>query len=718
MKPRISQTLKESAGRAKYFFAGFLSSGSRDLQLVLYIIIILLLNLAVQRANFRIDLTRYGTYTLSDKSVEVVKGLKENLKIRVLFSKDLPAQHAAVGRYLKDLLEEYAYHGNEFFSYEIVDEKNLEREAASYGIRPVQTQDYSGDQVVVRRAYMGLVIQQADLIEKMETVTSAAGLEYGITTRIEKMSTKISRLLDLKAPLTLTLYLPPEVRDLPIQGMRDLEGRVQKAVEKCNAINYGKIKLRAVNPSQDAKAAEEAAGNGVSKIKWGGAGGRAGEAYFGMVLDGGKKREPVDIPVSPGIFGGYALGGLENLEDRINDAVGSVVSANPRIGYITGHGEAETAEGDDRNGASLFRKSLSDRYEFRDINLAAGDIPADIGMIIINGPTREFTPIELYRIDQYLMKGRSAVFFIDSFTEINLPGGQGMFGRRPIVLPVHTGLEELLGSYGVTIHRDVVLDGNCAKVNLGNMIKDYPLVPIIRESGLDRTNGITRWLRGLVVMKASSLAVDTADLKKRHIRAERLLRSSEESWLMTGEVNFDPFTMSPEGAGKLKSYTLAASLSGRFRSAFSGRDVPQDPKAKAGGAIASATRQDSTVKNGVTRIVAVGTSEVTRTNFLMDARKIMAGVSPRGEDDAFSNLVFLHNIADHLNDADDIAELRSKSLEYNPVRKTSEGLRLAVKAFNFAGLPLLVVVAGLVMWRLRGMKRRRIQERFIGGGAE
>jgi len=63
----------------------------RTVQLGLYIVIILLINLVSVTMNFRCDLTRNNTFSLSQRSRDIVSNLKENLKIKVLFSRDLPA---------------------------------------------------------------------------------------------------------------------------------------------------------------------------------------------------------------------------------------------------------------------------------------------------------------------------------------------------------------------------------------------------------------------------------------------------------------------------------------------------------------------------------------------------------------------------------------------------------------------------------------------------
>ena len=140
--------------------------------------------------------------------------------------------------------------------------------ASAYGIKPVTSRELADDQVKIRNVYMGLVIQHADLIEKIDALTSSEGLEYEITSRIEKMSGKISGLLKLKEPLGLTLYLDPALMNLPIQGIDKLELAVRHAVDSSNRRNYGKIAFSLVNPSTLEKPDDLVSLYGISRLKW------------------------------------------------------------------------------------------------------------------------------------------------------------------------------------------------------------------------------------------------------------------------------------------------------------------------------------------------------------------------------------------------------------------------------------------------------------------
>jgi len=724
LKGWIDPTVSYVRGRSPEAAGG--SGRRRDVQLLLYIVIIVLINLVSLTLNSRCDLTRNRTFSLSHRSKEIVSNLKENLKIKVLFSKDLPPQHSSIYRYLRDLLEEYKYYSNEYFSYEIVGEKDLEKQANDYGIRPVQSQEYDNDQVKVRRTYMALVIQQSDIVEKFEAITDPTGLEYNITSLIEKMSGKIDGLLRLKQPIQVMLFMDSTLKALPIDGIDELANKVKEAVAKSNTANYDKLRLNIVDPSVDKNAGISAELYGVTKLNWKQGLDRfgkpipAGTAHLGIVLKNQDKAELIDLSVAPTLLGKNVIVGIDKIQDRINNAVGNLVSSNPRIGYITGHGEVELNDQQSPQGGALLRQVLSDVYDIKEVNLTKDDIPADLGIIIINGPRKQFTEHELFKIDQFLMKGKSAIFLLDSFDEVNF-GQQNMFsGQQPVVLPVNTGLDPLLKSYGVSVKKDIVLDTSCAKAPVAGAVKEIYYVPIIRKSGLNQDSVITKYLKGVAFIKASSVEADAGKVKQLKLSQYNLVESSDESWLMTGQINFNPFFMTPpENKAGMKKYTLALLLSGKFDSYYKGKDIPPaDTKEKEKEKKESITvgKTDGTVQSGTTRIIAVGTSEITRSGFLMSSKRIMSSVMSEGDeqDRIFSNGFIIHSMADYLLGNSYIPEMSSKSLGYNPLDKTSDGKKIILKSINIAGVPLFVILAGLLIWKRRMRRKKIIHELFSG----
>jgi ABC-2 type transport system permease protein len=87
----------------------------------IYLVAVVLVNLAGITLFQRFDLTANGVYSLSDASRRAVATLSEPLTINVFFTKNLPAPYNSTERYLRDLLEEYAIYAGKYFNYRFYD---------------------------------------------------------------------------------------------------------------------------------------------------------------------------------------------------------------------------------------------------------------------------------------------------------------------------------------------------------------------------------------------------------------------------------------------------------------------------------------------------------------------------------------------------------------------------------------------------------------------
>lgn len=705
MKPADILTKLNSLKSAEWFQG----SRQRNIQLVLTVVIILLINLAASTCNMRLDLTRAGSYSLSEKSRSIVGNLKERMKIKVFFSENLPVQHAAVFRYLTDLLREYDYWGNRNFDWELVPEKNLEQEAADYGIQPVQSQEFENDQTTLRSAYMGLVIQHADLIEKINALTSSSGLEYEITSRMEKMNARVSGLLQLKEPIKVRLYYDSRLKALPISGLDSLAESVSEAVEAASAQNYGKLVFEAVDTAAGVDIDAVTADYGINRLKWrAGSSYPAGEGLLNIVMLNGGRFRLINLGLAPTLFGGYVITGLDGLEDALHEGAMFLLGTNTRIGYVTGHGTVDIQDNRTREGGAVFSELLSDSYELVNVDLSSGELPAGISVLIINGPKTAFSEEELFMLDQYLIAGNSLLLFLDSFEETGMQEG---FMSGSGAEPVSTGLEDMLQSYGIAIGKNIVLDESCAKVSMRQSITDYPALPIILKSGFNKKSVVTKFLNSAAFFKASALEFDKDALKERRIDAEALVSSSDNSWLMTDNIDFNPMLMEMNKPKELAKYVLCAELSGRLESFFKDKDI----KALSNERITSVERLDATPASADSSLIIAGTSQITRSGFILDSRQVLSGIG--AEDEAYSNEILLHSMVDRLAGNSYIPEMKSKSLAYNPIDRISSRMRVALKFLNIAGAPIITVAAGLILWRRRMNKKRLLQKHFAANAS-
>jgi gliding-associated putative ABC transporter substrate-binding component GldG len=164
---------------------------TRQIDLLLFAGILVVLNVLGTSVFFRLDLTGRRIYSLSQASREVVRGLEDRLTIKAYFSDDLPALYAANARYLRDKLADYRAWSRGMIHYEFTDpagDEAVQQEAAQFGIQPVAVQVVERDKMEVKQIYMALAFIYEGRSETIPLVQEIDGLEYDITTTIRRVS--------------------------------------------------------------------------------------------------------------------------------------------------------------------------------------------------------------------------------------------------------------------------------------------------------------------------------------------------------------------------------------------------------------------------------------------------------------------------------------------------------------------------------------------------
>ncbi|NNK85233.1 MAG: ABC transporter permease [Desulfobacterales bacterium] len=726
------------------------------LKFFIYLIVIVLINLAGTTLFFRQDLTENDTYSISEASQRVVSTLSEPLTIKVFFTKNLPAPNNNTEQYLHDLLEEYSIYANQYFNYTFYDvspdegdirpETKENRELAeNYGIRPVQIQLVEKDEIKFKKAYMGIVLIHGDLIEKIPTITSIDGLEYKLTTAIKKLNNKISALLGLPEKIKIKLFLSSSLKivapHMKLDNLSGLSSTIQQIVQNLNDKSYGKLEFQSLDPTQDPKLEELVKKYNILSLKWPDfASGniRAGNGAIGLLMVYQDKAVTIpllDILRLPIIGTRYEIVGNNELKEIISKHIESLIDINEEIGYLADHGTlaiqgvSPNVPPGQRNQSNLntFKTLTEQNYSIKPVNLNEKNIPESLNSLVIVRPTEAFTEYELFQIDQFLMRGKNLALFVDSFREV-MPGGQQSMalGQGPMYLPIETGLEKLLQHYGISIKRSYVMDENCYKQELPQQLgggeRLIYFAPVIKNKFINKDLGFIKNIKRLIAVKISPIEIEKQRLEKNGLTAHRLFASSEKSWEMSGQINLNPMFISPPPADEMKSLPLAYILEGQFPSYFAGKSIPvkkapenksEDEKEKANVKNQIATQEKNLsaqspkiesegelIPQGKPAKIFIMSSSDMLTDNILD----QAGRS--------SNAVFVMNILDYLNKREEIAVMRSKEQRFNPLVETQAGTKTFLKSFNIAVLPVLVVIFGLFVWLRRHSRKKRILMMF------
>ena len=688
-------------------FINYLKSPKSDF--FLFVLLLILVNLVVSRSYFRIDLTAPKSYSLSKGSAQVVKTLEEPLSVKVFFSDNLNAPYSSVYQYIKDILVEYKSAANDNFSYEFVDMKKAENEKAArdYGLNQIQIQELKNNEVGVKRVWMGLAILYADRIEVLDSLTSTDGLEYRITTTISNMVSTTSALAGLAGEVKLTLYATKKLADFKIIGFNQMEDEIRSAYSEINKKNKNRIRFESIEPSENEIPALVEK-YGIQSLNWNDPQLGQGTGALGLILEYGEKFSLLPVKMSRDFFGRNMITGLEGLSEQIEESLKSLVSKSQEIGYITGHGEIEVSEQSPygQPAQSVFAQLISDRYTLKEIKLAEEEIPQSLSSIIINGPKSSFTDEELYKIDQYVLKGGNILLFLDPFEE-----QQSNPYAAPNYNPINTGIEKNLEKWGIALGKKYVYDTNCFSQTdrqYGKM--NFYVAPMMQKNTLDQKNPITKNLGYVIFFQNAPLDVSAAKENK-DARVTVLAKSSKESWTVDSNISPDPrFISVPSDKSTMASENLAVLVEGKFSSAFSEKPKSTGNEEKksdsAGSAPISASEHLSkSVQNS--KILVVGSSILGggRIPFFNNAQLLDAeGSQPVS--------MFVRNAVDYLNGEEDLCTMRTKGLSLNTLTIKNPAASTVAKYFNEIGLVVLVALSGLLVLLKLKAKKRAIRERY------
>jgi ABC-2 type transport system permease protein len=717
----------------------------------IYLIVLVLLNLTGVTLFLRQDLTKNHKYSLSKASKKAVSTLSEPLTIKAFFTSNLPAPYNNNERYLKDLLEEYAINSNAYFNYQFYDvspeENNIgndadnnQQMAQNYGIYPVQIQSIEKDEVKFKNAYMGIVIIHGDLIEKIPTITSTDKLEYELTTSIKKLNNKVSALLNLSGKIKVRLFLSSSLEKvaglMKLPNLSQLPEDLKIIVDKLSKKNYDKLEFSYVDPHKDSRWKESVEKHGIMNLEWPAINEgniQPGQGAIGIIME--YKDKTVQIPLlqvfqNPFFGTYYELMDMKNMEELINKNIEAIININEDIGYLTSHGALNLYGAPESNPMSQqqpeetlfsFKSLVSKNYTFQNIDLSKDRIPESIQCLVIARPTAKFTDYELFQIDQHVMKGNNLAVFYDPFKEV-LPSDQGGLNmqnnqRGPAYFPLDTGLEALLEHYGVTVNKSYVMDKSCYKqqkpAQLGGGEQEIFFAPLIKNKSINNDLDFMNNIKEMFALKVSPVKINQARVDETGIKAIKLFSSSEESWEMKDQINFNPmFIDPPDSQTNMQSYALAYLLEGEFASYFKDKPIPikkietpeslQEKKEekKADDIPSKIQRKDDAIeKSRGSKIFIIGSTAMITDNIIDQE-----GKSP--------NAVFVLNVIDYLNNRGEIAAMRSKEESFNPLNDTSMATKYTVKALNIAGLPVVVICLGFFVWIKRRARRKKIKFMF------
>jgi gliding-associated putative ABC transporter substrate-binding component GldG len=479
---------------------------------------------------------------------------------------------------------------------------------------------------------------------------------------------------DLQDPMTVKAFF---TRNLPApyngnaRYLRDL-------LDDYRAYSHGKFNFQFLDPADDPSLQKEATTLGVYQIQLTAIQKDKFEqknGTMGLAIIYQDRREVIPL-----------IQDTNGLEYQITGAIKKLLQKEARvIGVTQGYGEAGLSE-----GLENFRQLLAKNYEVTPVDLSAGGIPDRVTTLLVAGPTKPMPEDALYRLDQFLRSGRNLALLAPMLKADPRTTMQAQ--------PVFSGLGRLLGAWGVSVQPNLIYDMQCQRITVAQRgpgfimqnIVPYPPFPLV--TNLNRDSPINQNLESFTLPFVSSLSLNDGVLKANGLQGEVLARSSARAWEQKNFFMLSPqFIQAPQPAD-LHVFDLAAAVSGKFPSAFADGQAPR-PSRK-GDALPAFLPEAKPA-----RLVVVSCGDMLSNDFM----------NPRNSDQIGQ---FALNLMDWVAQDPALIEIRNKGVAAVPLASVSDAHRQLVKYFNMIGLPLLVALGGLWMWRRFQVRRLAVAALF------
>ena len=335
--------------------------------------------------------------------------------------------------------------------------------------------------------------------------------------------------------------------------------------------------------------------------------------------------------------------------------------------------------------------SLQERYDLFFIDAKSSPSFQGLDALILPKPDFPVDDSTKYKIDQFVMGGGSALFFVDGL-KVDSVSLEGNFAQ-----PLELNLTDLFFKYGVRVNSNIIKDGaSCALIplvvgDLGDKPNIQPVpyryFPLINNFGKSLiTNNLD------LVFSRYVASIDT--VRADGVSKTPLLMTSPYTKVLNAPV-FVTFndaqtdTEQAEYQGGVK--TIAYLLEGKFQSLYKNRLLPNDPKFA-----------DFKAESLPTKIIICSDGDL----IVNEVSQKTGNPFPLGYDKTtqhtFGNKDFVMNAIDYLIDEDGVIQAKGREVKLRPLDKfRTRDERTFWQVLN-VGLPVaLVLLFGFILQWVR-----------------
>jgi ABC-type uncharacterized transport system involved in gliding motility auxiliary subunit len=417
----------------------------------------------------------------------------------------------------------------------------------------------------------------------------------------------------------------------------------------------GMVRVTALDPAADSDALSEAQTLGIPPVQFNVVGQdefKVKEGYLGIAVQYADESKTIPLVQQP-----------ENLEYQLASYIRELTrESEPVIGFVEDQSMGQAQGG----GLTILRQALGEGYEVRSVNLDSASLdPIGTTALVLAGSPMILEDSVVEKVQDYLRQGGNAIVMASGMQLSPQPG-------QPFAQALPVAFNRVLELYGVSIKGNMVYD--LSSHEQASVQSRIPGMRVFRPYPF--------WLRAIST-KLSTVNQDVPSM-------------------------FLPWTSEIDTSGAVPGSTTPLFITSAAAGVEDGQtmvdpqrdDYPQtDLAERLVGVMVNPLADEATDRDTVPtgapprgRLIVVGNGEFARDGWIRNAQE---------------NVIFVLNAVDWLVQDEEMISIRSKNRAPPSLVFESATIRDFVKYSNVAGIPLLIVLAGIVrMWSRRRSTKR------------
>lgn len=508
------------------------------------------------------------------------------------------------------------------------------------------------------------------------------------STRVDMTANKLFTLSEgthnilqsLQEPITLRLYLSEKlVTQLP--GINSYANRVKEILHEYQRIAGDKLTVKIIDPEPFSEAEDRAVGFGLQGVATDNS--NTNTFYFGLAGTNSVDDEQVIKFFQPNreSFLEYDLTKLVYQLANPKKTVLGIMSNAMQLPVFGTAGNQLMQQLGNMKKPWMIVQQLQQLFDVKQLQADIDVVPEDVDLLMVIHP-KALEDKTLYAIDQFVLNGGNAIVFVDPHAEAEQQLGKQQFGAAK-----NSSLDKLFEQWGVELVADKIVGDITAaqrvQINQRGRAKvvEYPVWMDLGEDNYATDDIITGQLDNINLASAGALKHKDGATST----FQPLIQTSDQGAL----IDASTLRFMPDPERILKDYkpegkfTIAARVSGKFKTAFPDGKPPEEKEDDKDGAAAEkepkADKPHIAESKSESNLIIFADTDMLQDRFWVSVQNFLG--QSIGIPHA-ANATLITNAVDNLSGSSDLISVRNRGTSARPFTRVEALQKQAEQQFR------------------------------------